>query len=116
MKNIRLAAARYNADAVLIIDPKVRVNKYSNLLSIFYLTIIGLWIAPGNSREAHFTINSSLWDTRSEFLFLTTESEGIGKIFRPAALLEDSDAIEIAKGESIQAFKKDILRLLSEKK
>jgi len=109
LRNIRLAAARYNADAVLVLDPGVHVSKYANPLSVFYLTIVGLWVAPGNSREAHFSIYSSLWDTRTEFLFLTSEVEGIAKIFRPYAILEDSDAVESAKEKAVQNFKKEIV-------
>lgn len=116
LRNIRLGAARYNADVVLILDSKVSMKRNTNPLSILYLTIIGLWIFPGTSVEVNFTINSSLWDTRSEFLFLTSESEGTGKILRPAAILDESDVIVSAKEESIQRFKKDLLHLLVETK
>lgn len=104
LKEIRLAAARYGADAVLAIRASTQVDSYVNFLSILYPTIIGCWISPGSHRDSIFYIYGSLWDVRNEYLYLTAEAEGRAGIMRPFALIEDRDAVLLAKKKALNEF------------
>jgi rhombotail lipoprotein len=106
LKDLRLAAARYGADALLIINDASSVDRYNNPAAFFYLTIIGAYLVPGTHSEALVMIKASLWDVRNEYLYATEEAEGIAKRIGPAFVLEDVDSIDQAKHLAIADFGK----------
>lgn len=110
LRDIRLAAGRYGADAVLVVDTAGEVRRSLNPLSVFNLTVIGMWLAPGSSRYAFYAVRGSLWDVRNEFLYLTAEAEAEGKTLGPTALIEDEGAIRKARSQAFQEFGEELLR------
>lgn len=110
VKNIRMAAARLGADAVLEVRTGYDVDSYANPLSILYLTVAGMWVVPGSHRDVLYVFNGNLWDVGNEYLYLTMEAEGIGKIMRPWALIENEPAIEKAKDEALKNFGTELVR------
>jgi len=79
LKSIRLAGARYGADAVLVVNGATQLDRYSNAGSALYWTIIGLFIVPGTSADALFLGSATLWDVRNEYLYASAEAEAIGR-------------------------------------
>ncbi|MBW0433832.1 hypothetical protein HGB47_09400 [Leptospira yasudae] len=110
IKKIRLLAARYGADAVLVIKPGVRYNQKPNLLSILYATIIGIWLVPGSSGESTFTLEATLWDVRNEYLYLTTESEASSSAVRPYGWIDEASIIAESKEKVIPEFSSEVLK------
>jgi hypothetical protein len=105
VKKARILAARFDADTVLILKNKVEVKSSSNVLSIFYLTILGIWIFPGTERDYKVTFHSALWDARNEFLYATAESEAVAKATRPLGWFNDEDNIIKLKAEALDKIK-----------
>lgn len=117
-RDIRLAAARYNADAILVIDGAASVDRYNNGHAWWYATGIGIYLAHGTESHALFMMEGMLWDVRSGYLYGTQTAEGETTLIGPAPLLEDKDAIVEAKDVALERFGKelaDMLRLLREK-
>ncbi len=112
LKNIRYAAAGYGADAVLILDSASQKDSFANPLSILYLTIIGLWIAPGSHREALFLAQAAMYDVRNEYLYLTVESESTSKLIRPWMYAEYSEPIRLARTQSLLELKSELKKRL----
>lgn len=106
LKELRLAAARYGADAVLTIIDVSSVDRYNNAAAFLYWTIIGAYVAPGTHSDALVMIKSSLWDVRNEYLYATEEAEGIVQRIGPALLLDDMKSINQAKQVAITEFGK----------
>lgn len=106
LKELRLAAARYGADALLIVNHASSVDRYNNPAAFFYWTIIGAYLAPGTHSDALVMIEASLWDVRNEYLYATEEAEGIAKRIGPVFVLEDGDSIDQAKQLAIADFGK----------
>ncbi|MCG8699974.1 MAG: hypothetical protein MI922_18105 [Bacteroidales bacterium] len=104
LKNIRLAAARYGADAVLIVDDVTDFDRYNNIGSVLYLTIVGLWIVPGTHVESLVLMRGAMFDVRNEYLYLSLESEGGGEKMGIAMYLENEEAISIARTEAMTNF------------
>jgi len=104
LKDIRLAAARHHADAVLIIDYEPAVDRYNNISAWLYLTIVAGFLIPGTHSDALVMVNGALWDVRSEYLYLTVEVEGEAQKIGPAFLLKDEDSIALAKQAALQLF------------
>ncbi len=53
IKAIRVAAARLQADAVLIMRSSTDVDSYANVLGVLDLTIVGMFVVPAHQKDAH---------------------------------------------------------------
>jgi len=117
-RDIRLAAARYNADAILVIDGAAAVDRYNNGHAWWYATGIGTYFAHGTESHALFMMEGTLWDVRTGYLYGTQTAEGETTLIGPAPSLEDRDAVAEAKDVAMERFGKevaDMLRLVREK-
>lgn len=97
VQKIRKAAARYDADAVLIVEGVGSVDRHNNGYAAWYVTLIGAYVAPGTVSDALVMIHSSLWDARAERLYATQTVEGRSTLTGPAVSLEDDQALAQAK-------------------
>ena len=117
VRKIRRAAARYGADAVLIVEGAAAVDRYNNGYAAYYATLIGAYLAPGTISEALFMIHGSLWDVRAERLYATQTAEGHSKSVGPAVAVENRQVLVQAKKSALDEFGKqmaDELRLLKD--
>ncbi|WP_124328304.1 hypothetical protein [Desulfonema ishimotonii] len=110
LKSVRIAAARHNADAVLIVDYSYDVDRYNNFSAFLYLTIVGGYFIPGTHSDALVIMNGALWDVRNEYLYLTVETEGEANRIGPAFLLEDKVSVESAKEKALKDFREELIR------
>ncbi|SLM48740.1 conserved exported protein of unknown function [Nitrospira japonica] len=101
LKDLRLEAARYGADALLVITDVSSVDRYNNPAALLYLTIVGAYLVPGTQSDALVMMRSSLWDVRNGYLYATQDAEGIGKRIGPAFVTEDTDSVYAAKKMAI---------------
>ena len=117
-RDIRLAAARYNADAILVIDGASAVERYNNGHAWWYATGLGAYLAHGTESHALFMMEGTLWDVRSGYLYGTQTAEGETTLIGPATSLEDKAAIAEAKDVALERFARELaemLRLLRDK-
>ena len=117
-RDVRLAAARYNADVVLIVNGAAAVDRYNNGYAAWYATILGVYLAPGTNSDALFMIEGTVWDVRTGYLYGTQAAEGTAQSVGPAASLQDKDVVARAKEAALQSFDNhiaDLLRLMKEK-
>lgn len=109
VKAIRILSSRYGADAVLIVQPKSYYKKVSNIFSIFYLTIAGIWIAPGSSRESRFEFAATLWDVKNEYLYFTSEADSSSETSpKPLGFIDDEEIVEIDKKKALDTLSKEV--------
>ena len=118
LRDIRSAAARYNADAILVIDGASTVDRYNNRRAWWYITGFGAYLAPGTESHALFIMEGTVLDVWSGRLYGTQQAEGEITLVGPAVSLEDRAAIAQAKDVALERFGKAIveaLRRLNEK-
>jgi len=118
LRDIRLAAARYNADALLIIDGASAVERYNNGHAAWYATGIGAYVAHGTESHALFMVEGTLWDVRTGALYGTQTADGETTLIGPAPSLDDRTAVAEAKDVAMARFGRelaDTLRLLRDK-
>lgn len=104
VRKIRQRAARYGMDAVLIVDGIGAVDRFTNGYAAFYPTLIGAYLAPGTECESLVTVEGSLWDIRSERLYVTQTVDGTWKAVGPAMSVEDRDVLAKAKHSAFEEF------------
>lgn len=100
LANIRLAAAQYQADAVLIVDGIGKVSKSPNRWGTSYLLIAPALFVNGTTADSFFAINATLWDVRNEVLYLSLNAEGSVNKNYPAAW-GDSDQVYYEKSKQV---------------
>lgn len=103
---IRQSAARYGADAVLIVEGAGTVDRYNNGYAAWYVTLIGAYFASGTVSEALFMTSGSLWDARTERLYGTLTAEGRSKLVGSAVFVEDNQVLAQAKAAALDEIGK----------
>ena len=96
-RDIRLAAARCNADVVLIVESAAAVDRYNNGHAAWYATGLGVYLASGTQSDALFMIEGTLWDVRTGYLYGTQSAEGTSQSVGPAASLDDKHVVARAR-------------------
>lgn len=104
--SVRQAAARYRADAVMVIEGVGGVNTDFNSLAGTYFLIAPALFVPGNTLESLFAIHLSLWDVRNEVLYMSSSAEGeLQKNYIPAWKERNAEYIHLAKQSALQNLK-----------
>jgi len=104
LKDIRLAAARYHGDAVLILQSTSNTDTYPNFLSILYFSIVGFWIAPGSHCDAIHMVHGAMYDVRNGYFYIDAESDATDRVIRPLALRECSVPLNQARKKAMASF------------
>lgn len=104
LTEIRKAAARYDAEVLMIVTGVGSVDRYNNGYAALYPTIIGAYLAPGTVSDALFLIEGSLWDVRSGVGYGTEGAEGTATKVGPATSLEDQAVLDEAKAAALRNF------------
>lgn len=112
LRSLRASAAKYGADALLLIKGIAATESRLNALAAFNATIVGGFVFPGSHRDALFQIEGCLVDVNNGFLYLTVETEGESSVLAPTFVIEERDAIDKAKGDALTAFGPELLNSL----
>jgi rhombotail lipoprotein len=113
LKELRVAAAKHGADALLVIQGASQTDSYVNPAALLNLTVVGGYLVPASHRDSLFVMQGVLIDVSNGFLYAAVESEGQGKIIRPTFVIQDRDAIDRAKQEAVSQFGPALLRRMN---
>lgn len=113
LKSLRLAAAKHQADALLIVSGATQIDRYTNNWGWSYLLLVPALFVPGSSADTLFVANASMWDVKNEFLYLTAETEATSSItYVPAFAKNDKDLIDQAKTLSMAKLKIELKKMI----
>lgn len=110
IRTMQNAAARMNADAVLITAAVSEVDGYTNPLCLLYLTVAGLWLAPGTHRDAFTVMEGVLLDARSGYLHTAAEGEGLARSVRPLLCVDDEPVLRESRLLALRAFGREFVK------
>lgn len=100
----RQAAARAHADALLIVNLATATDEYANPASAFYLTVIGMWLAPGSHRDALTIAEGMLIDNRNEYLYAFARGQGESRSLRPYMYADTAAVVHSSRVEALKSF------------
>lgn len=106
---IRKAAANTGSDAVLIVKAISDIDRYSNKYAPSYALFFPLFCVPGTDVDYLVITSASMWDTDTNYLYLSAEAEGLSKETSPELLVKEEDVLESAKNQSLNSLKKAII-------
>jgi len=104
LEALRLGAARVHADLLLLIDVVTDTDEWSNVLSVLDLTIVGMWLAPGQHRAALTMVEGLLIDNENEYLYSFARGEGSDERVRPRKYADASLVREKSRREALARF------------
>jgi hypothetical protein len=110
LMDLRVAAAKHGANALLVIQGDCEVDSYKNPAAVLNLTIIGGYVVPASHRDALVVLQGALVDVGNGFLYASVEAEGEGHIVRPTFIVEDKPAVERAKQQALTNFGPELLK------
>ncbi|HEX7896644.1 MAG TPA: hypothetical protein VF950_02720 [Planctomycetota bacterium] len=103
-KSVRVAAARVQADAVLLLSSVTDVSSYLNPLAILDLTIAGIYVAPGHSKDAMTIVEGIVMDNRNEYVYWTGSARATGTTTAPLVYVDEENAIRRSRVAALKAF------------
>ena len=110
LKHLRMEAARYGADALLVIQGVQQTDSYLNPAAVLNLTVVGGFIIPASHRDTLFLVEGVLVDVGNGCLYASVESEGEGKIVRPTFIVDEKGAINRAKKKALEELGPELVR------
>jgi hypothetical protein len=110
MRVSRAAAARMQADALLLINLASAVEKYTNQACLLDVTIIGLWLIPGHHRDALTIAEGVMIDNRNEYLYTYARGEAEEKTVRPFMYANSWKAVRPSRLHALQSFGREFIR------
>ena len=105
----RAVAASLHADAVIVIDGNSRSEAYVNPLSIFNITIIGMWVIPGHNKDVHTVLDASIFDTNSGYLYGFARGQGTAEKMLPFMYTNYRTGVPEAKMVALQDLGKQLI-------
>jgi hypothetical protein len=93
LKTVRIAAARAQADGVLIFTTESGYEYEPNGWALLYPTILGLAVAPGSTRTSLCVSKAILLDVHTGYMYSVVESYAQDSVTAPIAVL-DAEQLE----------------------
>jgi hypothetical protein len=106
---LRAAAARYGADAVLLVSGTSADGEWKNPLALLDLTVVGGFVLPATHREAMYRVEAALMDVNNGFLYASAEAEGEAASIGPTFIHDAREAVDHAKQSALSAFGPELL-------
>src|SRR5262249_42602079 len=111
-KELRLAAARHGADALLVLQGARQVDSYLNPAAGLNPTVVGGYVGPPRHPAPPLVLQGGVVDVGNGFLYASVEAEGEGRTVGPTFLVEEKVAVERARRQALEAFGPEMLRRL----
>jgi hypothetical protein len=101
LKTVRIAAARAQADAILVYSTEAGYERKPNDWALLYATLIGAFIAPGTDQTSMAVSKAVLLDVPTGYIYFVTEDYGSESVRGPVAAL---DAEELEYGTRLKSL------------
>ena len=117
LRGMRLAAAKHQADAILIIDGGAQIDRYINGWGWSYILLLPTLFVPGSKADTLFMTSAGLWDVKNEYLYATAEAEATSSDTYIAAFGErDQTLVDAAKTQALEKLKAELEKMILGKK
>ena len=104
LKTLRIAAARAQADGVLIYSTEAGYEYHPNAFALLYVTILGAWISPGSEAGSTAVSKAALLDVKSGYIYSVLETYGEESVVTPYAFVDTEELEFKARRASVSAL------------
>lgn len=108
LKTVRIAAARAQADAILVYSTEAGYESKPNDWSLLYLTLLGAFVVPGTDDTSMAVSKAVLLDVPSGYIYFVTEDYGTASDRGPVAALDPQKLEYDARLKSLDELSTDV--------
>jgi hypothetical protein len=108
LKTVRIAAARAQADAVLIYSTEAGYESKPNDWAALYLTVLGVAFVPGTDATSMAVSQAVLLDVSSGYIYFVTEDYGTDSTRAPIASIDAQQLEYDARLKSLTELSNDV--------
>ncbi len=108
LKTVRIAAARAQADAILIYSTEAGFESRPNDWALLYLTILGTAVAPGTDATSMAVSKAVLLDVPTGYIYFVTEDYGTESKRAPVAEIDAQKLEYDARLKSLGELSADV--------
>lgn len=113
LKSLRAVAARQGADALIVVSAVNDVDQYTTEWAWTYVALFPALFVPASVSDILFISRAVMWDVRTEFAYLTAESEVLINRKYPAVFRQDKKQTADAKNDSLSGLQTELEKRLS---
>lgn len=117
IKSLRYSAAKYHADALLVVSGAGQIDRYINKWGWTYTFLLPAFFVPGSEADTLFMTNAALWDVRNEYLYITAEAEAnLNNTYIATFGKQDKELFNQAKTEALNSLKAELKKMIKGQK
>ena len=117
LKTLRIAAARAQADGLLIYSTEAGYELQANPLAVLYVTIVGAFMVPGTKETSIALSKGALVDVATGYVYLTKEASATrSSRWWPGPLIDYQQVELEARSEALQELSQILAARIKEMK
>ncbi len=110
---LRAASQQMGLDAVLVMHSQDAFGGKGNALGLLNITLVAMWLVPGQRMEALSLMEAALVDTATGYIYVTGSGEGEYGKTTPLMLADEEEYVVKARKNALEALGGDIERQLA---
>jgi hypothetical protein len=112
LEQVRAAALRARADAVVLIRLATAKDEHANPKSLLYLTVVSMWLAEGSDRNALTIAEGVMLDTRNDYFYVFARGKGEVKTAKPLMYADSAPVVAASRLEALRELGKTFVAQL----
>lgn len=106
--SVRLAAARFGAEAVLIVRGRYEQERRDNLWAATYVFLLPVLFAPAQEQETVFITDATLYDVRNGYIYLAAEGEASQSQQRAHVWIRGEEGVDTSRREAVRLLSEEL--------
>ncbi|MCC6875494.1 MAG: hypothetical protein IT378_14395 [Sandaracinaceae bacterium] len=108
LRSVRLAAARYGADAVVIVRGTYEQRRRENLWAATYVLVLPILFAPAQEQETVFVAEASMVDVRNGYTYLAAEGEASQSQQRAHVWVRGEEGVDASRRRAVSLLAEEL--------
>jgi hypothetical protein len=113
IKSLRLAAAHYGADALMVVTGTSDRDSYENNWGWTYIALVTAFFVPASVNDVLFIADATLWDVRNGYLYAAANAESISRETHPAVFVDVKEQVNHAKTDTLNQLRNEFLKRMN---
>ncbi len=102
LATVRLTAARYGAEAVIVVHGAYEQRRRENLWAATYVLLLPIFFAPAQEQETVFVVEATMFDVRNGYTYLAAEGEASQSQQRAHVWIRGEEGIDTSRHVAVR--------------
>lgn len=106
--SVRYAAARFGAEAVIMVRGSYQQQRRENLWAATYVLLLPIFFAPAQEQETVFVVEATMIDVRNGYTYLAAEGEASQSQQRAHVWVRGEEGIDTSRREAVRLLSDEL--------